>query len=201
MKTYTCLILLCILLLGLTACRKRNFFPDDDDPGLSRFTAHGFDVATNYINGKPYINPFSSRSGSSSLFLNKIVTTGILDTLDLSWQIEPNDSGLISGSPYRSISLLMSIPKSFNQQDLLSLSGQRFSSSTNTLLLNAYFANPLDTLIGTANIYFVKISNEGSTSTFKNFRISALFDGNIGDSIAITKGRFDFDVPAGNLNF
>jgi len=147
------ILISCILLFCLAGCKKRNFFPDEDDPGLSILTSYGYNIATNYINGKPYINPFfGAISGNSHLFLQKIVTNSAFDTLSLSWQIQPNDSSMIYSAPYQSISLLMPISKSFSQNDFLALSGQRFSSNTNTILINAFSPYPTDTLSGSSNI-------------------------------------------------
>jgi hypothetical protein len=196
------ILISCVLLFCLAGCKKRNFFPDEDDPGLSILTSYGYNVATNYINDKPYINPFFGViNGNSHLFLQKIITNSTFDTLSLSWQIQPHDISMISSSPYQNISLLMPIPKSFSQDDFLALSGRRFSSNNNTILINAFLSYPHDILSGLSNIYFVKINVNGLNSSTKNFIISGLFDGNIGDSIVVTKGRFDFEIPASSLNF
>lgn len=47
-----------LLVLSVAGCQKRNYFPDEYNPGLSRFTSHGFNIGTFYLNNVPYINPF-----------------------------------------------------------------------------------------------------------------------------------------------
>lgn len=191
-----------ITLLLLAGCAKRNFFPDEDDPGLSLLTSNGFNIASSYINKVPYINPYHNTIFGINNYLptlRKIITNSAFDTLSLSWQIEPNDSSLIYNAKYQSITLLIPVPKIFTQNDFLLLNGQRFSSNTNKINIqsNYYLFNQLS---GTSNIYFVEIKKDNSVDP-KNYIISGLFDGNIGDSILITKGRFDFEIGAGSLNF
>jgi hypothetical protein len=191
-----------ITLLLLAGCAKRNFFPDEDDPGLSLLTSNGFNIASSYINEVPYINPYHKTIFGINNYLpalRKIITNSAFDTLSLSWQIEPNDSSLIYNAKYQSITLLIPVPKIFTQNDFLLLNGQRFSSNTNKINIqsNYYLFNQLS---GTSNIYFVEIKKDNSVDP-KNYIISGLFDGNIGDSILITKGRFDFEIGAGSLNF
>ena len=154
----------------LTGCAKRNFFPDEDDPGSSRFTSHGYNIATNYINGMPYINPFSKYFGSSLLSVQKAVTKSTFDTLSPFWQIQRNDSTLIYNPTYQSVTLLMPVPKSFTQTDFLALNGQRFSSNTNSINLQSY----ADRLSGSSNVYFVQIKAD-TLNNSKNYIISGLF--------------------------
>lgn len=205
MKTIFYKFLPCLLVLSLAGCAKRNYFPDPDDPGLSLLTSHGFNIATAYINKVPYINPFMKGTfggGTNTLPTLQLIDTGnTFDTLCLSWQIERNDSSAAPyNSPYQMISLLMPVPKSFTKSDFFALSGQRFSSNTNAVVLRSY-NNYSDTLSGTSNIYFVNISYDNSSGTTANLAFSGLFDGNIGDSILITKGRFDFEIDPTSINF
>lgn len=202
-------ILLYLLIFCLAGCAKRNFFPDEDDPGLSRFTFHGYNIATAYINEVPYINPFygtnlfgiASPPGNAIPLLSKVATNSAFDTLSLSWPIEKNDNTQASNSYFNpTISLLMPVPKSFSLNDFIALSGQRFSSNTNSILLQGFLPKPPDTLYGSSNIYFVEISVD-STESYKHIVFSGLFNGNVGDSILITKGRFDFAIDASEINF
>lgn len=204
MKTILFKIIACTLALYLSSCVKRNFFPDPDDPGLSLLTSHGFNIATAYINNAPYINPFMKGTfgggTNSSPTLQLIGDGNPFDTLRLSWQIERNDTSTSPfNSPYQMISLLMPVPKTFKKTDFFALSGQRFSDNTNAVVLHS-FNNYSDSLSGTSNIYFVNISYN-TTGTTTNLIFSGLFNGNIGDSILITKGRFDFKIDAATLNF
>ena len=191
-----------LLVISLTGCLKRNYFPDQDDPGLSRFTSYGFNIGTFYLNNAPYINPFfGSARGNSLPTISKIFTNSTFDTLSLSWQIGINDSGIAdANSPYQMISLLMPIPKSFSKVDLIAMGGKRFTSNTNAVILQpSYYAG--DTLMGLSNIYFVKINPIQTNDSTIYLQLSGLFNCTIGDSIFITKGRFDFQIDESSLNF
>jgi hypothetical protein len=71
-------IFLILLLLNFSGCKKRNFYPDPDDPGLSRFTSYRFNVVTEYINGVPYINPFSATRAILLPILQRSALTALL---------------------------------------------------------------------------------------------------------------------------
>ncbi|MEO6838062.1 MAG: hypothetical protein ABI261_02635 [Ginsengibacter sp.] len=191
-----------LLVFSLAGCQKRNYFPDQDDPGLSRFTSYGFNIGTFYLNNVPYINPFRGFvSGNSIPTISKIITNSTLDTLNLSWQIGINNNGDAEyNSPYQMVSLLMPVPKSFTKADFIAMSGQQFASNTNEVILQASYYGG-DTLSGLSNIYFVKINLNGPNDSTIYLELSGLFNGNIGDSILITKGRFDFQIDESSLNF
>jgi hypothetical protein len=192
-------IFLILLLLSFAACKKRNFYPDPDNPGLSRFTSYGFNVVTEYINGVPYINPFSATRGNFLPFFRKISTNSTFDTLSLSWQIEVN--GTQSPAYYfEGTCILLPVSKTFNQNDFLALSGQRLDSTKSAIQMN--FGYIPDLFPGTANVYFVKISADGnSTDSIRTYTISGLFNGNMGSNAVVTDGRFDFKISSAELNF
>ena len=81
------------------------------------------------------------------------------------------------------------------------MNGKRFSPDTNAIAVN-YQYNYLETIAGKSNVYFIdiKYSNPG-TGSKSTYSFSGLFDGNIGDSILITKGRFDFEIDADQIQF
>jgi hypothetical protein len=190
-------IFLILLLINFTSCAKRNFYPDPDNPGLSRFTSYGFNVVTEYINGVPYINPFNVVRGNYLPFLRKISTNSAFDTLSLSWQIEIN--GTQSSAYYfEGTCILIPVSKTFNQNDFLALSGQRFDSTKGAMQLN--FGYIPDEFSGTANVYFVKIYTN-SNDSIRTYTISGLFNGNMGSNAVITDGRFDFQISSADLNF
>jgi len=197
--------ILCLLIFCLAGCAKRNFFPDEDDPGLSRFTFHGYNIATAYINEVAYINPFygvalfsaGPPQGNAIPKLSKVATNSAFDTLSLSWPIGINKNGTTSRYSDQTISLLMPVPKSFSLNNFLAWSGQRFSSNTNSITLQGFGDQ---SLYGSSNIYLVEISVD-TTDSHKHIVFSGLFNGNIGDSILITKGRFDFAIDASQINF
>lgn len=192
-----------IAIIFLSGCIKRNFFPDEDDPGLSRLTSYGFNIATAYINLVPYINPYKKTIFGGANYeptLRKVFSTTAFDTLSLSWPIEINDSDVNYNQPYQNITLQLPVLKSFTQQDLLALNGKRFSSNNNTIIIQSYSNQP-NALIGLSDIYFININTDPSYSSPTRYIISGLFNGNIGDSIHITKGRFDFEISSDKMNF
>lgn len=192
MKLKYYIILISIPFLMSTECRRDNFFPDPDNAGLSRFTSRGYGIATNYINAKSFRN-----TGSFVPLLYKDSTGTSTDTLNFHWSIFPNDypAGII----YQNISLLIAVPQSFNKNDLLSLTGQRLLNSgvAVQILRDTLYT----TISGTSNLYFVSITEDLSNPFGKEIKLSGLFDGKIGDSLMITNGRFDFEIPENELNF
>jgi len=198
-------MLFCCLSLTIMSCGKRNYFPDPDDPGLSRLTSRGYNIITMYINNVPYINPyrrplFGGISNTLPTITTKITNNDSV-TLQISWQIEINDTSVSYNQPYHSISLLIPVSKSFSAHDFLSMDGQRFSPGTNGIAIN-YPDNYLDSLAGKSNLYFIDIKyNTLGDGSKHSYSFSGLFDGSIGDSILITKGRFDFEIDADKINF
>jgi hypothetical protein len=67
------------------------------------------------------------------------------------------------------------------------------AANSNAIAVNSFY-NPVNP--GTSNLYFIKIHLDTSALYF-----SGLFDGKIGDSIVITKGRFDFKIDKNAINF
>lgn len=205
-KTKNILMMCCFLAFILGSCGKRNFFPDGDDPGLSRLTSRGYNIATMYINDVPYINTYSTTIfggiSNSMPIVTLIPTNSTSDTLNISWQIEINDNSNTFNQPYYySVSLLMPVKKNFTSADFLAMDGQRFAANTNAIALNSDY-NISDTFHQQANIYFVNLKYMSSSATSTNYyAFSGLFNGNIGNSISITKGRFDFKIDASQIKF
>ena len=106
-----------------TKCQFSNFYPDPDDQGLSRFTSRGYNVASTYINERPYRN-----TGSYYPLLKKDSTGNSIDTLQFTWQLYPNDP-LFMFPPYDNISFHLPVPETFNKNNLLAFNGQRFLNS------------------------------------------------------------------------
>jgi hypothetical protein len=203
MKREYKILLVCFIVLS--GCGKRNFFPDEDDPGLSRLTSRGYNIATMYINKVPYINlyqkPLFGGVTNRVPTINLIATNGTFDTLNISWEIEINDSSNSYNQPYHSISLLIPVSKNFTAHDFLAMNGERFPFDSNAIAINS-FDNYRDTLSGKSNLYFININyNLPPNNSIGTYSISGLFNGNIGDSILITKGRFDFSIDANKVNF
>ena len=213
------LFFLLVTLLFSSCNPPRNFFPDPNNPGLSRFTSRSYDIMTTYINDTAYINPYQpyllfadyapSYIGNSPMFIYKQNTMSALDTLVLSWQMEYSDSANPNYAPYECLSILMPVPKLFSMYNFLNWDGFRFpyGSTTVTLQLqgNNLFAGNNNIYTGNGNIYFVEMNYAGSATTPYTYDLSGLFQGNLVDSVGnavfVTKGRFDFSVDLSIANF
>ena len=177
-----------------TECHSNSFFPDPDDPGLSRFTSRGGYVATAYINDAPFVNV-----GSYYPLLQKDSSASSIDTLKFAWSLYPSDLGNHK-SIYQNISFLLPISSSFSKNDLLAFNGKKITNSISVVIQEMQDSS-LKAISGTANLYFVSVNEDLSYPPQKSIRLSGLFDGNIGDTVLITKGRFDFEVDENSLNF
>jgi hypothetical protein len=199
-------IMIGLAIFLVTGCVKpkppRNFFSDQNNPGLSRFTDYGYNIASNYINNVAYTNPYLPE-GNALPVVYKTVTTSQFDTLTISWQIAPDTAVQYNFFPqYTQISILLPINKNFSGNDFLALDGQRFPANTCTLNLLQQNSFSEDTLLaGTANIYFVKMGLGTADNSPGQLMFSGLFSGNIGDSIIVGNGRFDFSISVTSLNF
>src|SRR6185312_11574854 len=78
MKSIRSITAVCMIILLLCSCGKRNFYPDADDPGLSILSSYGFNIASVYINKVPYVNPYK-----------KGIIGGIVNTLPPSGKRKP----------------------------------------------------------------------------------------------------------------
>ncbi|MEJ0101851.1 MAG: hypothetical protein WDO19_07690 [Bacteroidota bacterium] len=207
-KNITCLILLLVLLTG--CYKRRNFYEDADDPGLSRFTSRGYNILTLYINDSAYINPYSyyllGGGSNSSVNIQKIQTNAAQDTLGISWQIEYHTSRGDQLSSYYNLSLFIPVAKNFNEKDFETWQGKRFpyDPAVNVIIqLNGGYNSIGNVLLsGPASIYFVKIGPQHNPGATGSYYFSGLFEGNTGsNNIRITKGRFDFYIDPLQLNF
>lgn len=172
-----------------TKCQFSNFFPDTDDPGLSRFTARGYNVASVYINEKPF-----RQLGDEFRMLEKDSSGNPTDTLHFSLRLFPNDGSNVSQEPWY-LSFQVPVPPSFNVNNLLAFNDRRFENTIPVSLRN--FRN---TSFGTSTLYFVSVTEVTSPSNEKYVKLSGLFEGKT-DSAEFTKGRFDFQVAEKDLNF
>lgn len=180
------------IILSLTGCIKQKFYPDPDDPGLSRFTSKQYQTGTCYINEESYINywPKGGIGIGSSLFptITKVQSGSTADSLDFSWPIGINEKNKFINGKYSRISIRLPVSPTFSRYDLTAWNDKRFGTDVATLYLDNH-------LKGTANIYFVKISRAKTEND--TWLMTGLFDGNIGDSIIVKKGRFDYYVELG----
>lgn len=183
--------LIFLSLFLLTKCNSIGFYPDPDDQGLSRFTSRGYNVATEYINGLPYSN-----LGAYYPLLRKDNAVSSTDTLRFTWRLN-SDNNPNAGSLYDTISFMLPVSPTFNKENLLGYNGQRFLNTIPFVLKSASSG----ILAGNATLYFVAVTSETSTYNEKYIKLSGLFDGNIGDTVLVTKGRFDFEIQESQLNF
>lgn len=191
----------------LAGCSKpRDFFPDANNPGLSRFTSRGYDIVSAYIDDTAYANPTVPFSlftfGNSPVLIYMIHTNTAFDTLHISWNIAYSDTTIKNAAPYDSLFLLIPVSKPFTENDFLALQGKRFTEDSTTnisIRLNSYFNTVTPT--GPAGVYFVKIDSVPGNTVPAEYSFSGLFEGNIGNNIQITKGRFDFYIDPSQINF
>ena len=196
------ILLLLLLSFELTSCYKRQFYEDPDDPGLSRFTNRTYNVTSAYINSESWVTSFYSLSGPSRAQVFRDSTSSPRDTLQITWEGGFTNRNAFSSSPWRDwpyLTISMPIKKNFSKDDFLNLNGKIFPADSTTVtvsLSNYEFISPAVSLTGTGKIYFVYVK-PGSHD--REFTIAGLFEGNIGDSIHITKGRFDYRIlPSDN---
>ena len=196
------IFLLFLLSFELTSCYKRHFYEDPDDPGLSRFTNRTYNVTSAYINSEPWVTSFNSLSGPSPAIVFRDSTSSPSDTLYIAWQGGLTHANAFPSSPWRNWPyLVISIPikKNFFKSDFLALNGRIFSADSATVAIshNSYgLVSPAVSVSGKGKIYFVNVK-PGLHD--REFTIAGLFEGNIGDSIHITKGRFDYRIlPSDN---
>lgn len=175
-------------MLMLAGCLKQRFIPDPFNQALSMLTTSQTNTGTCLINDVPFINywPESGAGGFGRIPYPRI--TGYVipnqpDSIDFSWQIGQRKNGKFVNGAYDNISIRIPAPLGASFKTLMSWRGKRFASNECKVYLNY-------SLQGSANIYFVAIDQKSQASD--HIYISGLFDGNIGDSIHITKGRFDY---------
>jgi len=196
-----CIISFAIILEG---CEKSFFFEDTDDPGLSRFTNRGYDVMSVYINDYPWVSHFETgglfvRRSHVSVF--KYATQSSEDTLSILWHGAFTNDSIFNNTPwkkYNYVEFLFPVKKEFKLSDFFSWSGTRlpFDATTVDILLHTSFPGASSALSGSGNLYFVDIKPDNRGGIF----MSGLFEGKIGDSIAIRKGRFDYNAEVEDHN-
>jgi hypothetical protein len=208
------LLLLIGIFFSITGCHPdRNFYPDQYNPGLSRFTARGYGIVSAYINDSPYVNPYTTGYsfygpvgiGNTQVALNINHTSTTYDTLEISWEVTPNFSATSYYYGYSYINLYMPIPKSFSESDLLSWRLKRFpeddTAETVSVGINSNNYSNNTPLLGPGSIYFVRLDPEGTGIAPQPYVFSGLFQGTAGNGAHITKGRFDFSITPSTLNY
>ena len=185
-----------LFFLLLLACQKKpDFFPDPYNEGLSRFTSRDYNVASVYVNDSAWVSDLYNWQ-SMTIRLDTI-NNPTTDTLIVSW------AGAFDTSTTHSVSLstinfVLPVKKNFTRTDFLNWKGKLFPNDSVTQVgielddFPDFISNNHRQLIGDGKIYFVSMIYESNGGV----AISGLFEGNIGDSIILRKGRFDFFVSS-----
>lgn len=198
------IISLLVLMLCVSACTPKPFFEDQDDPGLTRFTDRGLNAGSAYINGNAWRTGYSSLIGQDALLVADTNAVG-KDTLYLSFQGEYSPA-LLAPSGWQNLPfVIFALPtkKNLTLNEWLSWNGRLFPADTTTVtvyLCNSPLPQPGLTAFvrGTGSLYFTKLFR--STNPLEVGMVG-LFDGKIGDSIEIRKGRFDFRLNESSFTF
>jgi hypothetical protein len=194
--------LLFLILAALTGCRKKPFYEDLDDPGLSRFTNRGYNLASAYINQQPWQCGYDSYFNDASILLD--TNTSAKDTLSIIWQGRFNVSNPLPPTTrmyYPYVIISMPVKNGFNRNDFLNWNNKLFPADTTTVTISMSDV-PIVTgraISGTGRIYFVNVLSKQDNRNKVQLHVAGLFEGNIGDSVKITKGRFDYIISDHNL--
>lgn len=190
--------LLLSAIVSFSSCERSVFYEDVDDKGISRFTSQGYNVVSSYINQEPWVGEAGAAFIYPSpfpVYIQKISSSAVDDTLSIQFRGEFSDTILFSNQPgkrFGYINFSIPVSKSFSLNDFFAWQGKRFPSgnmTTTIWLSDEYAANKIS---GSGALYFVKILPGAGGS----FIFSGLFSGNIGDSVILTKGRFDFKMDS-----
>ncbi len=196
------LILLMSMCLMSLRCKKQQsfFYEDDNDPGLTRLTDRDYQIASAYVNGSPwvqYINENGGGFGFNGTYWNNFVTltpgTNDKDTLNITWSGEFS-RGLpaqgYTGEQFKFMTLSFPVDTGYAVNKIPDLEGERFPTPLTPVYIS--FGNELvpdlNSIRGSAKLYFIQADTTNGGSAF---RFTGLFEGKIGDSVLITKGRFD----------
>lgn len=179
----------------LSSCLKQRFFPDPYDPALSMLSSKQFQTGTCYINDIAYINYWTGFSFSGSIPYPTIAIyhqPGLPDSIDFSWPIRQKNKDRNTFDALNQITFRIPASPDFSETNIAGWSDRRFDPGSCALYLNH------GRMAGTGGIYFIKSrgnrDDPGSSGLSTYYYISGLFEGVIGDTIKITKGRFDFVV-------
>lgn len=199
-----------IIILSFYSCKKSFFYEDPYNSGLSIFSSKNYNVCSAYINDSAWIseynNPsiFSFTPNTSPIYLSiDTVNNPQSDTLNIVWYggFKYSPPGFVPFQEHFYLTFAFPVKKNFTKTDFLNWNGKLFPSGTTstTVLFSSlpyYYPNNYSQMTGSGKIYFVKISSQPNNGT----SISGLFEGNIGDTILIKKGRFDFLLDPSQIN-
>jgi hypothetical protein len=184
------------ILMTQMGCKKNlsSFYADPANTSLSIFSNRGYNIMSCYMNGQAWQTDNRTVGGFGSthneIYICKLVTNGLMDTLIISW------SGHLKSVNFGSdnISLLMPVAKSFRRNDLISFEGKRIRiDSTNGFFAYTNGSYGYGSNAGMGTIYFEKAHIDSVSYNYFSGRFSGLFEAKIGQDI-ITNGRFDHDL-------
>lgn len=192
------------LLLLIGSCTPKPFFEDPSDPGLTRFTNRGYDAGSAYINDQAWVTGYSSFGGTDA---SLIADTNLnrKDSLYLSFtgEYKPGLPGLQpEWRNYYQLLIALPVKKNFSLGDFLQWNGRLFPADTTqvTIYLSNGFPPEAPSFVrGSGKIYFTHI--QALSDPTQILGMAGLFEGKIGDSISITRGRFDFRLGENQLIF
>ena len=192
-KGALCLVLFYILLSG---CYKEesNFYPDEENPGLSIFSNNANNVMSCIVQGKPFrtvtrsVSVFSGRN--LEVYIRRQQTNTQHDTLSFQWIItNPLELG-----NYGELTLQLPVAKNFSYHDFSALQGKRINVGVN----GGYFTTALplpnfNNAKGTGMIYFniARLDSIGPNLFEGNF--AGLFEADF-NTFKVEKGRFDHAI-------
>lgn len=171
-------------------CLRNSFFPDENNPGLSRLTSRGYGQTTFYLNGIAYTSPYQPN------VITKIPGSGNAeDSICFTWNSYKN---VFDYKGNINLSIIIPVPKNFEKKDLTRFNGERFTDNSKVLRLISGDSTLIDSSRGNANIYFIAVASKYNDS---GIEFSGIFNGNAGTDKEISKGRFDFFVDYNYIIF
>ncbi|RYY54602.1 MAG: hypothetical protein EOO09_13745 [Chitinophagaceae bacterium] len=186
----------------LVSCQRDRFFEDEDDPGLSRLTSYSYDVCSAYVAGRPWVRPFFNvLRGEARVHLQLRPDAGIYDTLDIEFPGRFETEPLPGSVPWQSATTMtfaVPVAKGFTGEKFLAMAGQQFPAPNTQVLVSLHGEPGQGVVTGSGRLYLISIRR--SQAAGQEFVCTGLFDGNIGDSILVTKGRFDYRIREDDHN-
>jgi hypothetical protein len=126
-----------------------------------------------------------------------------LDTLSIFWTNLPGDTSYTGTFlDYNFLYILIPVPKDFSASAVLAWNGALFATNSGTgvtIKLNNDYP-PDSASNDPAGIYFIQMVPVGR-DTSGQYYFSGIFEGRIGNSISITKARFDFRIDPSQIQF
>ncbi|RYY58492.1 MAG: hypothetical protein EOO05_16265 [Chitinophagaceae bacterium] len=150
---------------------------------------------------RPFRPSFLYNGGAARLDIYLQETSGQFDSLHINLPGQFATDALFAHGPWREAPFLrFSVPvkKNFTSNDFLAMAGKVFPQPGTMVTMSmgqqAPSAPDAASVSGTGKIYFVRLERAVTSDPQDEFSFSGLFEGNIGDSILVSKGRFDYKL-------